>query len=184
MSDVSQSHHLKLSAHKSHVKRRRNFGGWWLWLYMLKISLQTLRFFCAFTLKKPNRRKYPVNSLFCPAHGCTNSRFIITELQNPRTREHVFLGSVWRAHWVQAPCAARAGCKICTRWVLIGSRSRWRGSCHSHKRRTSNPCLPLWPQIPVPVLSLSLFFFILSLVSPLLPVFSLVPSVVFRWTFV
>ena len=39
-----------------------------------------------------------VNSLFCPAHGCTNSRFIIAELQIPRTREHVFLGSVWRAH--------------------------------------------------------------------------------------
>ena len=35
-----------------------------------------------------------VNSLFCPAHGCTNSRFIIAELQIPRTREHVFLGSV------------------------------------------------------------------------------------------
>ena len=36
--------------------------------------------------------KESVNSLFCPAHGCTNSRFIIAELQNPRTREHVFLG--------------------------------------------------------------------------------------------
>ena len=43
-----------------------------------------------------------VNSLFCLAHGCTNSRFITAELQIPRTREHVFLGSVWRAHWVQA----------------------------------------------------------------------------------
>ena len=42
-----------------------------------------------------------VNSLFCPAHGCTNSRFIIAELQNPRTREHVFLGSVW---WPRTEC--------------------------------------------------------------------------------
>ena len=43
-----------------------------------------------------------VNSLFCLGHGCTNSRsrFITAELQlqNPRTQEHVFLGSVWRAH--------------------------------------------------------------------------------------
>ena len=35
-----------------------------------------------------------VNSLFCLAHGCTNSCFITAELQIPRTREHVFLGSV------------------------------------------------------------------------------------------
>ena len=32
-----------------------------------------------------------VNSLFCPAHSCINSCFIIAELQIPRTREHVFL---------------------------------------------------------------------------------------------
>ena len=31
----------------------------------------------------------PVNSLFCPARGCTNSRFNRAELQNPRTQEHV-----------------------------------------------------------------------------------------------
>ena len=30
----------------------------------------------------------------CLAHGCTNSHFITAELQNSRTREHVFLGSV------------------------------------------------------------------------------------------
>ena len=68
-----------------------------------------------------------------------------------------FWASVMATHWVQAPCAARAGCKICTRWVLIGSCSRWRGSCHSHKRMTSSsdPLPTPWPQNPVPVLSLS-----------------------------
>ena len=128
----------------------------------------------AFTICIPS-----VNSLFCPAHGCTNSRFIIAELQIPRTREHVFLGSVWRAHWVQAPCAARAGCKIFTRWVLIGSCSRWRGSCHGHMRRASSsvslllptPCLSL-PQIPVPALSLSSSSFSLSRFTPSFSLFS------------
>ena len=38
--------------------------------------------------------------------------------------------------------------------------------------------------LPQSSLAFSLFFFILSLVSPLPSVFSLVPSVVFRWTFV
>ena len=79
----------------------------------------------------------PVNSLFCPAHGCTNSRFIIAELQIPRTREHVFLGSVWRAHWVQARAQQGRTRSDLTRRALIGFRGQWRGSCHGHKRRTS-----------------------------------------------
>ena len=78
-----------------------------------------------------------VNSLFCPAHGCTNSRFIIAELQIPRTREHVFLGSVWRAHWVQARAQQGRTRSDLTRRALIGFRGQWRGSCHGHKRRTS-----------------------------------------------
>ena len=54
-----------------------------------------------------------VNSLFCLrlARGCTNSHFITAELQNPRTREHVFLDSVVRA-LSAGPCAARAGCAV------------------------------------------------------------------------
>ena len=104
---------------------------------------------------------------------------------HPETR---FSGRSVARHWVQAPCAAKAGCKICMRWALIGSRGHWRGSCHSHKHRTSSSgaSLPL-TRIPVPVPSL-FFFFILSLVWPVgvleIPlVSSLVPSVVFRWTF-
>ena len=62
-------------------------GAVWNWVAMVMVRVLLLGI-----LFVSNHR---VNSLFCPAHGCTNSRFIIAELQIPRTREHVFLGSVW-----------------------------------------------------------------------------------------
>ena len=58
------------------------------------------------------------NSLFCLARGCTNSRFITAELQNPRTREHVSLGSVSRA----TGCRPRAQQGLGARSARIG---RW-----------------------------------------------------------
>ena len=88
--------------------------------------------------------------------------------------------------WAQ--CGARTECgpvrNISTRRTLIGFCGQWRGSCRGHKRRTTqSPLSCLFSLVSCP-LSLLLLLHSLSLVSPLPSVFSLVPSVVFRWTFV
>ena len=62
--------------------------------FTTKVDHQTTLKICASQIYRKCKPEGSVNSLFCPAHGCTNSRFIKAELQNPRTREHVFLGSV------------------------------------------------------------------------------------------
>ena len=87
--------------------------------------------------------------------------------------------SVMATHWVQARAQQGRTRSDLTRRALIGFRGQWRGSCHSHKRMTTQS-----PLSCLLSLAFSLFFFILSLVSPLSSVFSLVPSVVFHWTFV
>ena len=119
-----------------------------------------------------------VNSLFCLAHGCTNSRFITAEPQNPRTREHVFcMGSVARA--LSASPVRNKGVLdlISTRQALIGSRGQWHGGCHGHKRRTT--------QSPFSS-SLALFHFLLTWVSLVLFRFTphVVLSFIFPWIFV
>ena len=107
-----------------------------------------------------------VNSLFCPAHGCTNSRFIIAELQIPRTQEHVFLGSV---SWPRTECRP-----VRNKGVLdLTSRDgRWCGSCHGHKRRTSQS--PLSCLLPlVSCLFSCLLSLLLHSLSRFTPSFSL-----------
>ena len=90
----------------------------------------------------------------------------IAEFQNPPTREHVFLGSVW---WPRTECGPRAqqglGARSARggRWLVPAAADVRRGSCHGHKRRTSSSVPTPWPQIPVPVFSLSSSSFSLSL---------------------
>ena len=109
--------------------------------------------------------KLTVNSLFCPAHGCTNSRFIIAELQIPPTRERFSGLSVMRTHWVQARARQGRTRSDLTRRALIGFRGQWRGSCHGHKRRTSQSPRSLSPVsclLPLLLPSLSSSSFSLS----------------------
>ena len=85
--------------------------------------------------------------------GCTNSRFITAELQNPQTWERVFVGSVcmrfqysYSAGRVHTECRPRAQQELGARsarggpWLVPAAT--WRGSCHGHMRRTSSSGRP------------------------------------------
>ena len=72
-----------------------------------------------------------------------------------------------RTHWVQARARQGRTRSDLTRRALIGFRGQWRGSCHGHKRRTSQSplsCLlpPLLPSLSSSSFSLSFHPFLQS----------------------